>query len=601
MIPRYCIIGILFLAPLVYADYHYASHSGSNIYPYTSWETAADSITAAMRAADPYDTVYIGAGDYDEMLRIPEADTCLTFIGAGIDSTRCFTYTDDLWLVSDRTVVRNIWFEIDRAYRSCFGGWIGAGIIAKQCKFSGHELAGGVLGAGDSTIIEECIFEGMAGPINVALFTDKLIITNCYIIDYTNQVRPLISGDWAVGIIKNNIIIGNGRGLFCTSGCGVEAYTNYHNNYIENVTRGPMFVRTRLAEVSNNTIRQLYSYPDAIYSAFSLEYEPGEHGKVIFKNNAITDGNTGIAADLVLYGLTHDTVSIRYNGFWNNAYSDIVINDWNNVDTIGNIHSFPLYANPDSHDVHLQINSPFIDAGDPNILDVDGTRSDIGVYGGPGGTSYEYLDLPPRRPYDLSVYIYPFPFGDSIYINWHVNYEADFLHYEVYRDTFSGFAPSPFNLVANPETSYFADGGLVPTQDYFYRIRAVDSLNQASAYSEELPVYLSGIWGESGVEKPSLTQIEQNYPNPFNSSTTIVYTVADLGPIPAQINIDIYDIQGRKVRNLLDTREEVGKHRIVWDGRDDDNRELASGIYFARITQWHVEYLSKSQKLVLVR
>ncbi len=41
------------------ADYHYASHTGSNTYPYTSWETAADSITTAMNAASPYDTIYI--------------------------------------------------------------------------------------------------------------------------------------------------------------------------------------------------------------------------------------------------------------------------------------------------------------------------------------------------------------------------------------------------------------------------------------------------------------------------------------------------------------------------------------------------------------
>ena len=49
-------------------------------------------------------------------------------------------------------------------------------------------------------------------------------------------------------------------------------------------------------------------------------------------------------------------------------------------------------------DYHLQAYSPAIDAGDPKILDVDGSRSDIGLFGGPGGESYIYLDLPPKTP-----------------------------------------------------------------------------------------------------------------------------------------------------------------------------------------------------------
>ena len=55
------------------------------------------------------------------------------------------------------------------------------------------------------------------------------------------------------------------------------------------------------------------------------------------------------------------------------------------------------------------------------------------------------------------------------------------------------------------------------------------------------------------------------------------------------------------MRILLDSREEVGRHTIIWDGRDDSGNELASGIYFARIMQWNVDYLSRSQKLILIR
>jgi hypothetical protein len=254
-----------------------------------------------------------------------------------------------------------------------------------------------------------------------------------------------------------------------------------------------------------------------------------------------------------------------------------------------------MYAGEE--DYHLQAFSPLIDTGDPNILDVDGTRSDIGVYGGPGGSSYQYLDLPPLVPDSLLAVV----IGDTILISWRYNYEADFNRYQLHRETYSGFTPSVFNLIGEPDTSYYADGDLTPGHNYYYRIAAVDNQDNLSDYSIELEVITTGVEGGWGAEMPTITAIESNYPNPFNSQTTIIYTVANLGPIPAQINIDIYDIMGRKVRKLVDERIPAGKHRITWDGKNDAGSDCPSGVYFARISQWDVEYLDRHQKLVLMK
>ncbi len=245
----------------------------------------------------------------------------------------------------------------------------------------------------------------------------------------------------------------------------------------------------------------------------------------------------------------------------------------------------------------MQAYSPLIDAGDPSILDVDGTRSDIGVFGGPLGRSYPYLDLAPRAPDSLAYKVS----GDTVYLFWRQNHEADFWGYRLHRDEVPGFTPSIFNQIAEPESAFYADGGVIYGGTYYYRVASLDGQGNLSAYSPELSVSVTGLFGEGGALMPGLTTIETSYPNPFNSSTKIVYFVANLGPIPAQISIDIYDVQGRKVRSLLDERKEVGRHEIIWDGRDDLGNELSSGIYFARICQWNTDYLSGSRKLLLVR
>ncbi len=74
--------------------------------------------------------------------------------------------------------------------------------------------------------------------------------------------------------------------------------------------------------------------------------------------------------------------------------------------------------------------------------------------------------------------------------------------------------------------------------------------------------------------------LRQNSPNPFNPVTTIRFTVpAGAG----RVALDVYNVNGRLVRSLVDSELSPGPHNVVWDGRDGAGRELSSGIYFARL------------------
>ncbi|HOH46763.1 MAG TPA: carboxypeptidase regulatory-like domain-containing protein, partial [Candidatus Cloacimonadota bacterium] len=79
---------------------------------------------------------------------------------------------------------------------------------------------------------------------------------------------------------------------------------------------------------------------------------------------------------------------------------------------------------------------------------------------------------------------------------------------------------------------------------------------------------------------PIVNALAQNYPNPFNPSTTISYSLAQSC---AQVHLDIYNARGQLVRTLVDEAKPEGLHRVVWNGKDDQERDMAAGLYFYRL------------------
>lgn len=91
-------------------------------------------------------------------------------------------------------------------------------------------------------------------------------------------------------------------------------------------------------------------------------------------------------------------------------------------------------------------------------------------------------------------------------------------------------------------------------------------------------------------------QLYQNYPNPFNLNTTISYQIKS----KSYITIKIYDILGKEVRILESEEKEAGSYEIFWDGRNNQGKEVASGIYFYRL---HVlpSYFGKANSIIQVK
>jgi subtilisin family serine protease len=106
----------------------------------------------------------------------------------------------------------------------------------------------------------------------------------------------------------------------------------------------------------------------------------------------------------------------------------------------------------------------------------------------------------------------------------------------------------------------------------------IDSLNPAIPDSLVPPRLNCANWltvvSANESELPKGISLSQNYPNPFNAATVIRYVLT----AAADIKVEIYDIAGRKLNTLIDSRQDAGLHSARWapDG-------IVSGVYFYRL------------------
>jgi len=96
-------------------------------------------------------------------------------------------------------------------------------------------------------------------------------------------------------------------------------------------------------------------------------------------------------------------------------------------------------------------------------------------------------------------------------------------------------------------------------------------------------------------ELPTRFALEQNFPNPFNPTTQIKFSL----PEPGWVTLKIYDVVGREVIVLANEDYRTGIHTIEWNGRNNTDAPVASGIYFYHL-QVGDKY-SQTNKMVFLK
>jgi Tol biopolymer transport system component/pimeloyl-ACP methyl ester carboxylesterase len=105
--------------------------------------------------------------------------------------------------------------------------------------------------------------------------------------------------------------------------------------------------------------------------------------------------------------------------------------------------------------------------------------------------------------------------------------------------------------------------------------------------------------GETAVyDSPEMTPVlfllKGNFPNPFNSETMIYFTL----PKNCYVILEIYNINGQKIKTLIEKYLTFGDHSLKWNGKNSHNKDVSSGVYFVSLK---TEGYSKIHKIALIK
>ncbi|QQS37600.1 MAG: right-handed parallel beta-helix repeat-containing protein [Ignavibacteriales bacterium] len=592
-----------------HATTRYVSKTGSSTPPYTSWETAADSIQNAINIAEVGDTIYVANGVYKEqVIMIPG----LSLIGAGMDSC----------VIDTRELVTTSSFRAVQVADSClFQGFY---VIVYQ----NSDMGRSIYGLGNCSIIQNRVINGISG---ITAGTNGIVYKN---ISTGNRIGIYVTSSNAI-VRCNNIYHNYPEGIGISISASNYSYTPLiDSNYIETNEigiRGIDQLGGARPIIANNTIVMRHGqwgislyvsdsakvYNNLIYAESGVEgiringvpyidlqnnYVTGNLGTGIVigpapnvaKHNVVTGTNTGIAK----YS-TEPNPLIQYNNVWNTN----TINYSNFTPDSTNLSVDPMIVNDDTTqgelDFHLQKYSPLIDAGDPNMKDKDSSRIDIGLYGGLYGEVYNYQDLAPRPPRNL-IAVYD---SAMITVKWNRNTEADFSEYKLFRDTVAEFTADSTTLVLSLTDTAYSHLTPPDVETYYYKLIAVDNQGNESKVSEEIAVKITSV--NDDPITISDYRLYQNYPNPFNPSTTIGYRLKESG----YVKLYVYDIKGEQIAVLVNQYQAGGYYEVEFNSSGIRNQvsgisDLSSGVYIYQLmvkSDNNIPVFSDIKKFVIVK
>ena len=178
--------------------------------------------------------------------------------------------------------------------------------------------------------------------------------------------------------------------------------------------------------------------------------------------------------------------------------------------------------------------------------------------------------------------------GDPV-VRWTVGSLGGLVGFNVYRSTSE---EGPFELLneqpLQPQSpGAFTDTSAWPQSTFWYEVRAV------SPDGSEEPVL--GSPASVTTEGRLVLRLHPVRPNPMSDVATVCFDVPDH---VGSVRLAFYNVRGQCVRTLVDDTLGRGRHDRTWNCTDDRGRQLASGVYFARLS---VDGRTDDQKVMVLR
>jgi hypothetical protein len=272
-----------------------------------------------------------------------------------------------------------------------------------------------------------------------------------------------------------------------------------------------------------------------------------------------------------------------YNTWWNDTYTMLGGTSLSGAlvaGVAGLLKSVEPDVSSDEFETRMRMTSDDIDSLNP------GYEGWLG-----GGRLNAYRALRVAVPVVLASFMATGNQG-SITLTWVTASEMNCHRWEIYRSEgeegeYAKIAELIGHGTWESEHNYcWVDRKVTSGTTYFYKLKQVD-FDGGSRWSQVISAAIS-----SAV--PQVYSLNQNYPNPFNAFTKIGYKISEDG----HVSLKVFNISGQEVRTLVDSDRVIGEYEVLWDGRDTDDHDVASGLYFCRLKAGNS---GETIKMLLVR
>ncbi|MCB0284655.1 MAG: T9SS type A sorting domain-containing protein, partial [Calditrichaeota bacterium] len=210
---------------------------------------------------------------------------------------------------------------------------------------------------------------------------------------------------------------------------------------------------------------------------------------------------------------------------------------------------------------------------------IQGGLDSIGVYVGTGKIQYDstYLGIAtnnisadPRFVNPSLGYGYQF---DGLSANWALEAGSPCINAANPYFTVDSIG-TEFDLAGNPRIYMFDDIKIADMGAYEF---------------QEIPTAMDKV-----EILPQSTALYQNYPNPFNPTTTIRYNLNKV----STVNISVYDILGKRIKELVNAVQNAGEYKISWDGKNNIGNSVSTGVYYYKL---QTVGFSAMKKMIYIR